>query len=273
MTTRRPIHLEKGALGFKYRDALKLMTMSNGKTLKGEALGYLTAILYLMPHSSGGSVTLCPHSTPACREMCLSGSGLSGLPRAMGAKQRRTDLFLSDRTAFIGAIARDIRRLAELAAREGMRPVVRLNGTSDIMWERVAPELFTQFPHVQFMDYTKIPLTHRHTRPPNYHLTYSVEGAADMGRAVDYLRDAQSVAVVVPEAVKDVLTGTWLEIGDGLATFVDGDENDLRFLDGPASVVLLKPKGHVRTSLMRPDVAAELRYAGRAAIEEKMALA
>lgn len=252
--SRSAIHAEKGAVGFHYRSALDLMTMSNGKTPKGESLGYLSAILYLMPHTSGGGGTLCPYSTEACRAMCLAGSGLSALPKAMGAKQRRTDAFRNEPETFAQRLMADVSKLRDIARREGMKPVVRLNGTSDVIWEREAPIIMAMAGDVQFMDYTKIPMEHR--RPPrNYHLTFSIEGPGDMIRAVGYLRAGHVVAAVVDVPQKDELLA-YGKLGDW--TFIDGDEHDLRFLNPPGSIVLLRPKGHVRTSLMRPNLLEDI---------------
>lgn len=247
----------RGSVGTAHRSALKLMTMANDKTPKGEALGYLSAILYLMPHTSGGGPTLCPHSTQACRDMCLAGAGLSGLPKQIGAKQRRTSMCLADPGAFGHALIEDIHRLVMIADSEDLAPVVRLNGTSDILWERDFAGLFGAYPEVQFMDYTKIPLEHR--KPPrNYHLTFSLEGDEDAARAVGYLASGHCVAAVVDEPQKAALLSTGYL---GRFRYVDGDEHDLRFLNPAGSIVLLKPKGHVRTSLMRPDLGTELENA------------
>lgn len=245
----------KDAVGTAYRGAFKLLTVANLKTPKGEALGYLTGILYLAPHTMGGGVTLCPHSTPDCRVMCLAGAGMSGLPLQLAAKVRRTQLFNNRRAEFLSALARDVERLQIIADKEGLRPVLRLNGTSDVLWERVYPEWENL--RVQRMDYTKIPLAVRHTDPA-YHLTYSYMGPQDAERAVGYLAAGHSVAAVVPATIKDAL----LSRPDHRWPLVDGDEHDLRFLDPPGSLVLLKPKGHIRTGLVRPDVLRELAAVG-----------
>ena len=56
---------------------------------------------------------------------------------------------------------------------------MRLNGATDIAWERqlIGGSIFDQFPHVQFVDYTKNlmrALAHaNHMLPSNYHLTFS----------------------------------------------------------------------------------------------------
>lgn len=252
ITTRRraPIHAEKGDVGFRHRSAFKLLTACNGKSPKGEKLGFFTGILYLAPHTSGGGkVTLCPMSTPDCRAMCLASAGLSGLPKQLGAKLRRTFLFNNSREEFIA-------KLKRIAAEEGMQPALRLNGSSDVRWEGIVPGWADL--GLQRYDYSKIPMEHR-TVDAGYHLTFSVEGARDTARALDYLRTGQSVAVVVPEDLKHraVLVGR----SDEGFPIVDGDLTDLRFLDPPGSIVMLKPKGHIRTGLMRPNFFLELRAA------------
>ncbi len=116
------------------------------------------------------------------------------------------------------------------------------------------------FPNLQFYDYTKVPL-HLRRQARNYHLTFSVEGAETVAAGLGYLRAGQSVAIVVPAEIKDAMAGSSLTVKGDTFSLVDGDEHDLRFLDAPGSIILLKPKGHVRTSLMRPGFADELRRA------------
>ena len=254
MTARR-LYEDRGPLAFRHRSALKLLTTGNAKTPKGEALGYFSAILYLAPHTSGGGPTVCPYSTQACRDMCPSGSGVGGLPIQTLARKNRVALMHADPTTFLRNLVLDIDKLAQLAEEEGLVPVVRLNGTSDLMWERTHPIIFASFPAVRFMDYTKVPLEFRHKAPANYHLTFSHGGRDDAARSVEYLGDGRSVAAVVDEAQKAAL----LERGYlGRFRYVDGDEHDLRFLDPPGSIVLLKPKGRVITSLLRPALDEEL---------------
>lgn len=259
-----PHKIDKQSASFRHRNALTLMSVLNGKTPKGETSGYLSGILYLAPHTSVSPKTLCPYSTPACREMCLAGAGLNRLPRATGARAVRTMLWAEHRERFIEILGRDLERLCELAAREGMTPVARLNGTSDLIWETLAPDLLRRFSRLQFMDYTKVPLHLRRTTP-NYHLTYSIGSADDWPRAIGYLRAGHSVAVVAPEVAKAFLVGQEVDIGPHAALLIDGDENDLRFLDQPSSIVLLRPKGLIRTDLVRTDILSEIRHAIRSA--------
>jgi hypothetical protein len=93
------------------------------------------------------------------------------------------------------------------------------------------------FPHVQFYDYTKIPITRRRNRPANYHLTFSLSerNEADAKRA---LTAGVNVAAVFP--TRD-FPPTYL----GTPVIV-GDESDLRFTDPRGVVVALYAKGSAK---------------------------
>lgn len=248
----------RDSVAWRYRSHLRLLTLLNHKTPKGESAGYMSAILYLAPHTSGGGRSLCPYSTHACRMMCLGETGLASLPRQIGARLSRTDLFHNARAVFMDGLALDLEKFVAICQREALKPAVRLNGSSDVIWEREAPDLFNRWHQVAWYDYSKIPLEHR-VRRPDYHLTYSVGAAEDWPRALAYAAAGHSVAVVVPEELKAQLAGQEVDIGPCAVPLVDGDEHDLRFLDAPGSIVLLKPKGHVRTSLVRTDPLGEIR--------------
>lgn len=49
----------------------RLIEMKNAKTVKGEALGYLTGILYLAPANASGRMNVCPSATAGCMKACL----------------------------------------------------------------------------------------------------------------------------------------------------------------------------------------------------------
>ena len=134
------------------------------------------------------------------------------------------------------------------AVKLGQRLCVRLNGTSDIAWEKVKMRdgrtLLELFPLVQFYDYTKNPV--RMTAflngemPSNYHLTFSRSGENDaLCRA--FLKSGGNVAAVVAvkrgQPLPKVLAG-WEEF-----PVVDGDETDVRFQDGTGVIVALRAKG------------------------------
>jgi len=68
---------------------LKMLSPLNHKSVKGEAHGFLQAMLYLAPATEAGGKTVCPHSTPACQEGCLFTAGRRKAPRVRDARIRR----------------------------------------------------------------------------------------------------------------------------------------------------------------------------------------
>ncbi|AKU43484.1 hypothetical protein CPT_Sansa80 [Caulobacter phage Sansa] len=252
----------------QYRPAHALLTVQTAKTVKGEDLGYASAIMYLQPHTLVSEKSLCPHSSPACRAACLAGAGMNDLPRQVNARTERTRLFVEDRDAFMGKLTTQILDLMAVSTQAGKSLAVRLNGTSDILWERIQTpmglNIFDLFGNVRFYDYTKIPI-HKRDVPANVHLTFSLD-EENFDQAVAYLRAGQSVAAVVP-AEEKLEDGAWFALGDQQVNVVDGDLHDLRFLDPPGSLVMLKPKGnHIAgTELIQRGLVRRLIMAGRSA--------
>lgn len=210
------------------------------KVVKGEKRGVLTAVMYLSPATESGA-NLCPHATPGCAAACLGhSSGRLAMAGAKAARLRKSNLFLTNRAGFLDELAGDIARHERRAAKLGMICAVRLNGSSDIAWEKVAPWLFDRFPGVQFYDYTKyesraIAWTHGHM-PANYHLTFSrAETADNQASAERVAAEGGNVAVVFSAPP---FPQTYLG-----RPVVDGDEDDVRFFDPRGVVVALKAKG------------------------------
>ena len=203
--------------------SMKLLTTANAKTIHGESLGILTGILYLSPETSA---KLCPYASEECKALCLVNSGRAEIfPMVNKARARKTLEFLSDRSAFVETLRKDIQALERKAQRENMRAAVRLNGTSDILWEKLTP-LMEEFPAVQFYDYTKVPLKYRATRN-NYHLTFSFSGHNWM-ECESALAHGTNVAMVfdkLPKAHRGYRV-------------IDGTIHDVRFLDGAQGVIV-----------------------------------
>jgi len=133
------------------------------------------------------------------------------------------------------------------SAKKNLIPVFRLNGTSDLAWEKyevvrkgvVYKNIFAAFPEVQFYDYTKI-LGRKVKDIPNYHLTFS---AAD-GNDLDVLRAiAEGLNVATVFGLKK--TEAMPESYNGRPVF-NGDDSDLRFLDPKGVVVGLYAKGKAK---------------------------
>jgi hypothetical protein len=97
---------------------------------------------------------------------------------------------------------------------------------------------------VQFYDYTKIPNRFRDELPENYHLCLSFSNASE--RYADMCWDAwhrynASLVMVYRTKLDGINARTWYaECGQQV---VDGDANDLRFLDPDKCIVTLKAKG------------------------------
>jgi hypothetical protein len=171
--------------------------------------------------------------------------------RIVRARIRRTKWFKSDRAAFMARLERDIAALERSARRHGLKPAVRLNGTSDLPWENLRftgadgkayANLMQRFPRVQFYDYTKVATRFARPLPANYDLTFSAADGND--RAVQVaLQHGARVAVVFGNAARPAARKWDLpETFEGRQV-VDADKHDLRFLE-PAGVVCgLRAKG------------------------------
>ena len=221
----------------------KLLSFSaDAKTVKGEKKGFLTGILYLSPANSSGE-NVCPMAAiAACDLPCLVTAGRGAMTKVAMARLRKTLFFLQYRAEFMAVLANDIKRGERMAAKQGFSLVIRLNGTSDIRWERLG--IIQAFPHVQFMDYTKI--ANRRNLPANYDVTYSYSGAAAFQPFVkEALANGLRLAVVFrrTEKVRYLIDNGATMYGRAI---VDGDENDLRFLDPVNSIVALYAKGRAK---------------------------
>lgn len=213
---------------------LSLLTVANAKTTKGMAKGYATAILYLAPAWESGRNTCAKHTTE-CAAACLYESGKGVFQNVKEARLRKTRMFFEERAKFLDILDKDIEQFAANAADLGYEPVIRLNGTSDIRWEKYGvPQ---RHPRRTLYDYTK--LANRKDLPPNYHLTFSYSGD-NLADCMIALANNINVAVPFMKPPK-----TWLGY-----PVVDGDEDDLRFLNNETCVLALKPKGKLRS---QPD--------------------
>jgi hypothetical protein len=232
---------------------MKLFSVGNPKTLKGEKIGYMTYILHLAPAKLSGYET-CAKRTIGCTDACLNLAGRGGMFKRgentnviQKARIRKTKMFFEDRNGFMQLLVADMKLAIKQSAKKGLIPVFRLNGTSDLAWEKYSvnvdgieySNIFKAFPYVQFYDYTKI-LGRRVSGISNYSLTFS---AAD-GNELDVYRaigQGYNVAVVFGLKKTVAMPETYL----GRPVF-NGDESDLRFLDPKGVVVGLYAKGKAK---------------------------
>lgn len=213
---------------------------SNAKTVKGDA-EYLTAIMYLAPYKLSGVANLCSMAELAeCHKPCLNIAGRGKFNTVQNARIRKTKWFAKDRESFMEQLDKDIQKFVTFCDKHKVKPAIRLNGTSDIRWELIKDEdgkcVFDRYPDVMFYDYTKIP--NRKTKDiPNYYLTWSYSGANEKYKGfVKQAKDAgMNIAVVFRDDNFPRRFLNW--------KVVNGDKDDLRFLDPKNCIVGLKAKG------------------------------
>lgn len=214
-----------------------LLSTNNHKTMLGEALGYITYILYMSPftHNSKGK-NVCSHASAGCVASCLVGSGFGGMyTNVMEGRKAKTEYFLTSRVEFLHQVKDEMAKAIKKHKDKALL-TIRLNGTSDLPYENLRvfegnKNIFEVYPEVQFYDYTK-----NHTRfdkvlPSNYHLTFS-KSETNNDKAMELLKRGFNVAMVF-----DVTPTTF----EGFEV-INGDINDLRFLDKKGCIVGLKYK-------------------------------
>jgi hypothetical protein len=218
----------------------KLLSTANPKIQKGTKLGYLSFILHLAPADLSGR-EVCPKRTIGCTAACLNTAGRGGMFRKgettntiQRARIRKTQYFFDNREAFMADLVNDVLKAVRYARGKNLTPVFRLNGTSDLSWEKyniadTGKNIFQLFPTVQFYDYTKV-LGRKVAHLENYHLTFSKADGndADVKKALTQGLSVVAVYDSIPEGVPSA------------------DETDLRFLDPKGIMLGLKAKGRAK---------------------------
>lgn len=227
---------------FKRSKAL-LSVSSDAKTTKGETLGFLTGILYLAPATTTKWNTCSMASIAQCDKACLYSAGRGAFSNVQQSRINKTVWFFEDRDSFMLQLAEDISKLVKKAAKLGLTPLVRLNGTSDIRWETITVAnsgltIFECFPEVQFYDYTKD--ANRKDLPANYDLTFSYSGVEGFQPFVQIAVAKGMRMAVVFRKEKDI-PATFKGI-----PVVSGDKSDVRHLDDDGVIVGLYAKGKAK---------------------------
>ena len=240
---------------------MKLLSVGNPKTLKGMAQGYNTYILHLAPFTLSGRNT-CPKATAGCAAACLNTAGRGGMFKRgentntiQQARIRKTQLFYNNRDEFMQLLVKDINLAIKQSAKLGLIPVFRLNGTSDIAWEKYPltignitySNIFAYFGYVQFYDYTKI-LGRKVFGIKNYHLTFSAADGNDAD-VIKAWRSGMNIAMVFGIKKTLPMPDYYSASNRGnsfYAPVFNGDESDLRFLDPRGVIVGLYAKGKAK---------------------------
>ena len=266
----------------------RMFSIDSPKAIKAAQFNYLNAINYMAPHKSGDGVTnLCSHASPACILLCLgreSGqaamvSHATGTNAVRQSRERKARYFMTERNAYCVEFMIHVARSIRTAKRKHMKLAVRPNGATDIAYEGVrvfvSPELatylskisgeqitpglhtiFSAFPMVQYVDYTKNHLRFNRQLPANYSLTFS-RSENNEAQALDLLARGFNVAVIFAGNMPLMWNGYHV---------VDGDQHDLRHLDPHGVVIGLSPKGNkakregVALGFVVPPIAAPVEF-------------
>lgn len=239
---RNPYKARLSSLGLTYRP---ILGTASAKTVKGQKIGMLTGIIYLVPDA-----TICSMAKLAgCMAPCLSTAGRGAQRKIQRQRKAKTDCFKTDQQAFMLSFAADVWTLARSAAKRKMTPLVRPNGTSDILWENIEVcdglNIFQCFPDVQFYDYTKHPSRKLAGKTAdNYDLTYSFSGITPIGITHKGLLnpDNSRVAVVFHKRSEIPTSFRGWPV-------VDGDNTDVRHIEPKTVVVALYSKGKAKRDM------------------------
>lgn len=202
-------------------------TTNSTKTAKGEKLGVMTYIVYLLSGNMSG-IQMCKFASPGCLAACLniSGQALIGyhsvglsnhclIPRLI-----RTWLVAWNRPVAEKIIEHEMLLAKKRAVKADMKFAVRLNGTSDLWWG----SLIKRHPDLTFYDYTKSPFNMRLSdKFDNYHITFSYAGPNNVKHCAEALARGHNIAIPVVKGDIDRL----LESKRGYTL----DDSDARFLD------------------------------------------
>jgi len=256
-------------LTYDYNTSSLLTVNNNLKTNPDIHLGTLIGTLYLAPQKNIinvshygidydtkavnlAKVNLCKNATMGCATSCIYHQGIFKNSmfqknKIKLARLKRTLRFLTQRESFFEQIIKEIKAIGRKAKRKKLVPIVSLNGTSDILWEKEAftykekeyKNLMELFPEIDFFDYTKYNiLKTRKKLPKNYYLTYSRAGM-HKGKLVDdwetltsYLEKDINIAVVCTKSIKEkLLENTHHQE----YKIIDGDLYHNRIKDKPSS--------------------------------------
>ena len=232
---------------------MKLLSTGNPKILKGLKQGFNTYILHLAPANLSGYET-CPKRTAGCTAACLNTAGRGGMFKKgentnaiQKVRIRKTKMFFENRTEFFAQLIKDIELAIKQSAKKDLVPVFRLNGTSDLAFEKyevvrngvLYRNIFAAFPDVQFYDYTKM-LNRKVKDIANYQLTFSAADGND-NDVVKAIAQGYNVATVFGLKKTQAMPETYM----GRPVF-NGDDSDLRLLDPKGVVVGLYAKGKAK---------------------------
>ena len=255
------LRMTKQAFGWSPNTMYPLLTTPEGNVKSQKAAEYGYSVAMLMLHADRieadinplgvereyVTVVTCPHAThgpEGCVDNCIMYTGRGrrnnkGTPTGIHiGRARRTRWLATEPHSFIVQLVREMQLHVSSSKNNGLVPVVRLNGTSDLRWELIVPWLFQILPphELTFIDYTKWPLKARSDRPSHYHLAKSVQASKE---SIDTVFDELNHG-----HISMIIDDPSLLIDTDPALFINADAHDLWIAEATAQPVigLLRPK-------------------------------
>jgi hypothetical protein len=242
-----------------------LSANSKLRKLPGRAGRYRAIGLAMAPANySGGE--LCPWRTDGCTTACNGfWSGMNVTVSTRLALIGRALLFHHFRGLFLRKLRTELENFGKLCKRTGVIPAVRLNVSTDIVYERLFAWVFDDFPGIRFLDYTKALPRHRSKLPANYSLCHSFNEKTTVADVEAIVKAGRNVVIAFDSAYAPS-RGLWGALPksvrfrdsagrDFILPVVNGDRHDLRLpeMDGRGVVVGL----HGKSGRKRVDSSVE----------------
>ncbi len=237
-------------------DSRRPLLSANSKLRKlpGRAAKFRAIGLAMAPANYSGK-ELCAWRTDGCTAACNGfWSGMNVTISTRLALIGRALLWNYFRELFAAKLRHELQNFAKLCKRLGIVPACRLNISTDVVYERLLPDIFAEFPEIRFLDYTKALPKHRCAIPSNYSLSHSfserttaadVEAIVSAGRNVviafdSAYRPQKKLWGALPAAVRFTDSAG----RDFTLPVVNGDRHDLRLpeMDGRGVVIGLHGK-------------------------------
>ena len=268
-----------------YQDAYKLnyntLLSENPKTIKSDIKTY---ILHLAPSNQSGIINVCP-SALNCAKLCLHHSGNKlYYPTKVKSRINKTIAFNDSQNDFMNILILNIIR--NFRKNNNDLTAFRLNGTSDILFENIQIyisvglsdfiynkfsfninsgyysnifEIFKHEKNIIMYDYTKNKREYKNLLNEfNYHLTFSFDGESNkinIDRCFDAIKQNINIASVINYKKKEILpTKFYSKIFDINFDCIDGDNDDMRFLDAKNKLVLLRFKKPIGIKYNKKDI-------------------
>jgi hypothetical protein len=156
------------------------------------------------------------------------------------SRLKKTKLLFEQKDLFFTILYKELRNFVRRAKKANKHPVVRLNGTSDLDWNKLKPGIYNDFPEIQWVEYTKNYKRYQQWLAgefgPKTHFLFS-RSETNEQICKDVLSQGGNVAVVFHRRLPKKFWGYQV---------INGTRSDLRFLDKRNTICGLIASGRAR---------------------------